>query len=192
MCTTARDPTVLLFIGFTLVLVPGVLVLLHFYAEAEDRHVDAALPALPSERKLLAVTRQFNENLADPYLQLVYRPRPAPRSGVVQVFQVQEDTQSVYDLVVVRHDITCSTCRDLLAAVFLHAGTQRIAGIVPLEVWERESGPFDPEVFLAQLVGYSVHDSLRVGQEVDGITGATLTVRAMLQQLGGVRGWFGV
>ena len=183
---------ILLFLGLILVLVPGVLVLLHFYAEAEDQHFDAALPAIPSESKLLAVTRQFNADLTSPHLQLEYRPRPAPRSGVVQIFQVYEDTQSVYDLVVVRHDITCSTCRDLLAVVFLEANTQRIAGIVPLEIWEMESGPFDPEVFLTQLVGYSVHDSLRMGQEVDGITGATLTVRALLQQLGGVRGWFGV
>ena len=192
MKVSMRDPMILLFLGLILVLVPGVLVLLHFYAEAEDQHFDSALPAVPSERKLLEVIRQFDADLTHPRLQLMHRPRPAPRSGVVQIFQVYEDTQSVYDLVVVRHDITCPTCRDLLAAVFLHAGTRRIAGIVPLEAWEKESGPFEPEEFLRQLVGYSVHDSLRVGQEVDGITGATLTVRALLQQLGGVRSWFGI
>ena len=191
MKVSMRDPMILLFLGLILVLVPGVLVLLHLYATAEDQHFDSTLPAIPSESKLLAITTQFNGNLVNPRLQLVSRPRPAPRSGVVQIFRVQEDTRSVYDLVVVRHDITCPTCRDLLAAVFLHAGTQHIAGIVPLEVWERESGPFEPEAFLTQLVGYSVHDSLRMGQEVDGITGATLTVRALLQQLSGLRSWFG-
>ena len=183
---------ILLFLGLILVLGPGVLVLLHFYAEAEDQHFDSTLPAVPSERKLLAVTRQFNADLKNPHLKLMYRPRPAPRSGVVQIFQVQEDTQSVYDLVVVRHDIACSTCRDLLAAVFLETHTQRMAGIVPLVAWEKESGLFEPEPFLTQLVGYSVHDSLRMGQEVDGITGATLTVRALLHQLGEVRCWFGI
>ena len=97
----------------------------------------------------------------------------------------------MYDLVVVREDIACATCRDLLAAVFLHADTPRIAGIVPLEAWEMESGPLDPRPFLTQFVGHSVDDSLRVGQQVDGVTGATLTVRAMLQQLRGLRTWLG-
>lgn len=188
---SVRDPMVLLFLGFMLVLVPGVLVLLHFYAEAADQHFDRALAAGPSESKLLAITKQFSADHARPHLELVYRPRPAPRSGVLQAYHVYAGRQPVYALVVVREDIACATCRDLLAAVFLNANTQRIAGIVPLVAWEMESGPFDPRPFLTQFVGYSVDDSLRVGREIDGVTGATLTVRAMLQQLDGLRKWLG-
>ena len=62
--------------------------------------------------------------------------------------------------------------------------------MTPLEAWEKESGSFDPDAFLAQLKGTSLSDSLRLGQDLDGISGATLTVDAMLIELRGLRSWF--
>ena len=62
--------------------------------------------------------------------------------------------------------------------------------MAPLEAWEKESGSFDPEAFLAQLKGISLSDSLQVGKDLDGISGATLTVGAMLKELRGLRSWF--
>ena len=184
-----RDPAVYLLLGLILVLVPGVLVLLHLSPDVADQHVDPALPAIPSERYLLTITRQFNPELVEPQLHSIYSSRPAPRSGVVQVYEVHEDRQPIYKLVVVRHDLACTTCNDLLVAVFLHPDAPLIAGIVPLAAWEVASGPVDSKLFLTQFVGHSVRDSLRLGQEVDGITGATLTVRALLLQLASVRAW---
>ena len=191
MSWSVRDPAVYLLSGLILVLGPGVLVLLHLYPDAADRPAEPALPALPAEPHLRTVTRQFNPKLTAPRLQVMYSPQPAPRSGVVQVYQVYEDHQPRYRLAVVRHDIACTTCKDLLVAVFLAPDTPRMAGIVPLAGWEMESGPVDPAGFLAQFVGHSVHDSLRLGREVDGLTGATLTVRALLGQLAGLGAWLG-
>ena len=184
-----RDPAAYLLLGLILVLVPGVLVLLHLSPDAADQSVDPSLPAIPSERYLLTATRQFDPELDEPQFHSIYSPRTAPRSGVVQVYEVHADRQPIYKLVVVRHDIACTTCNDLLMAVFLRPDTPRIAGMVPLTAWEAESGPVDSEGFLTQFVGRSVRDSLRLGQEVDGITGATFTVRALLLQLASVRAW---
>ena len=189
MLWSIRDPAVYLLLGLILVLGPGVFVLLHLSPDAADRPVAPALPALPSEPHLRTITRQFNPELATPRLQVIYSPQPAPRSGVVQVYQVYEDHQPRYRLAVVRHDIACVTCKDLLVAVFLAPDTPRMAGMVPLVGWETESGPVDAAGFLAQFVGRSVHDSLRLGPEVDGLTGATLTVRALLGQLAGLGAW---
>ncbi len=189
MSWSVRDPAVYLLLGLILVLGSGVLVLLHLSPDAADRPAEPALPALPSEPHLRTITRQFNPELVAPRLQVIYSPQPAPRSGVVQVYQVHEDHQPIYRLAVVRHDIACTTCKDLLVAVFLAPDTPHMAGIVPLAGWETASGPVDPAGFLAQLVGRSVRDSLRLGPEVDGLTGATLTVRALLGQLAGLGAW---
>ena len=187
---TTPKPAVLISCGLILGLTCGVAVLLHLYSEARARRFDPALPALPSATQLLATTRQFDPSLASPDLQLLHQARPQPRSGLLQLYRVSDNGLPVYALALVRHDIACSTCRDLLAAVYLDASTKEIAGVAPLEAWEKESGSFDPDAFLAQLKGTSLGDSLRLGKDLDGISGATLTVGAMLTELRGLRSWF--
>ena len=187
---TSRKPAVLISCGLILGLTGGVAVLLHLYSEARARHFDPALPALPSATQLLAATRQFDPSLASIDLQLLHEARPLPRSGLLQLYRVSDNGLPVYALALVRHDIACGTCRDLLAAVYLDALTQEVAGVAPLEAWEKESGSFDPEGFLAQLKGTSLGDSLRLGKDLDGISGATLTVGAMLTELRGLGSWF--
>ena len=168
----------------------GAAVLLHLHSQASARHFDPALPGLPSETTLLAATRQFDPSLASPDLRLLHQARPLPRSGLLQLYRVSDNGRPVYALALVRHDIACGTCRDLLAAVYLTASTRQIAGVASLEAWEKESGSFDPDTFLAQLQGTSLGDSLQVGKDLDGISGATLTVGAMLTELRGLRSWF--
>lgn len=187
---TIRKPAVLISCGLILGLTGGVAVLLHFYSEASAHRFDPALPALPSETQLLATTRQFDPSLASPDLQVIHETNPLPRSGLLQLYRVSDNGLPVYALALVRHDIACGTCRDLLAAVYLDASTREVAGVAPLEAWEKESGSFDPEEFLAQLQGASLGDSLRLGRDLDGISGATLTVGAMLTELRGLRSWF--
>ena len=187
---TSRKPAVLISCGLILGLTGGVAVLLHLYSEARARHFDPALPALPSATQLLAATRQFDPSLASIDLQLLHEARPLPRSGLLQLYRVSDNGDPVYALALVRHDIACGTCRDLLAAVYLDALTQEVAGVAPLEAWEKESGSFDPEGFLAQLKGTSLGDSLRLGKDLGGISGATLTVGAMLTELRGLGSWF--
>ena len=164
-----------------------VAVLLHLYSQANARRFD---PELPSVAQLLATTRQFDPSLASLDLQLIHEARPLPPSGLLQLYRVSDNHRPVYALALVRHDIACGTCRDLLAAVYLTASTRQIAGVASLEAWEKESGSFDPDTFLAQLKGTSLGDSLRVGRDLDGISGATLTVGAMLTELRGLRSWF--
>ena len=187
---TSRKPAVLISCGLILGLTGGVAVLLHLNSQARARHFDPALPALPSATQLLAATRQFDPSLASIDLQLLHEARPLPRSGLLQLYRVSDKGRPVYDLALVRHDIACGTCRDLLAAVYLDALTQEVAGVAPLEAWEKEGGSFAPDAFLAQLKGTSLGDSLQVGQDLDGISGATLTVGAMLTELRGLRSWF--
>ena len=185
-----KQSTVLISCGLILGLAGVVAVLLHLYAQASARRFDPALPGLPTATQLLAATRQFDPSLASPDLQLIHEARPQPRSGLLQLYRVSANGRPVYALALVRHDIACGTCRDLLAAVFLTASTKEIAGVAPLEAWEKESGSFDPEAFLGQLKGTSLGDSLRLGQDLDGISGATLTVGAMLTELRGLGSWF--
>ena len=188
--TCRTQPAVLISWGLILGLAGVVAVLLHLYSQASARRFDPALPGLPTATQLLAVTRQFDPSLASPDLQLIHEARPLPRSGLLQLYRVSDKGDPVYALALVRHDIACGTCRDLLAAVYLTASTRQIAGVAPLEAWEKESGSFDPDTFLGQLKGTSLGDSLRLGQDLDGISGATLTVGAMLTELRGLDSWF--
>ncbi len=187
---TTPKPAVLISCGLILGLAGGVAVLLHLYSHARALRFDPGLPELPSATQLLPVTRQFDPSLASPDLQLIHEARPLPRSGLLQLYRVSDNGRPVYALALLRHDIACGTCRDLLAAVYLTASTRQIAGVAPLEAWEKESGSFDPETFLGQLKGTSLGDSLRLGKDLDGISGATLTVGAMLTELRGLGSWF--
>ena len=187
---TSRKPAVLISCGLILGLSAAAALLLHLYSRASARHFDPALPALPSAAQLLAATRQFDPSLGSINLQLLHEARPLPRSGLLQLYRVSDNGRPVYALALVRHDIACGTCRDLLAAVYLDPLTREIAGVAPLEAWEKESGSFDPVAFLAQLKGISLGDSLRLGKDLDGISGATLTVGAMLTELRGLGSWF--
>ena len=187
---TFRTPAVLISCGLILGLSAAAALLLHLYSLASARRFDPALPALPSATQLLAATRQFDPSLATPDLQLLHEARPQPRSGLLRLYRVSDNGRPVYALALVRHDIACHTCRDLLAAVYLTASTRQIAGVTPLNPWEKESGSFDPDAFLAQLKGTSLGDSLRLGKDLDGISGATLTVGALLTELRGLGSWF--
>ena len=93
-----------------------------------------------------------------------------------------EDEALAYRLVVVRQDIACATCRDLLVGILLAPREDHVAGILPLESWELADDPFDPTAFFAQLSGRALAEPLVVGMNIDGITGATLSVNALVTQ----------
>ena len=139
---TSRKPAVLISCGLILGLTGGVAVLLHLYSRASSRHFDPALLALPSTTQLLASIRQFDPSLASPDLQLIHEARPQPRSGLLRLYRVSDNDRPVYTLALVRHDIACGTCRDLLAAVYLDASTKEIAGVAPSpSCWWRPPPP---------------------------------------------------
>ncbi|MXY82715.1 MAG: hypothetical protein F4Y91_11800 [Gemmatimonadetes bacterium] len=125
----------------------------------------------------------FDSTASALHLKEVYQAVPAPRSGVLSAYRVVTDDEVLaYKLVVVRHDIACPTCRDLLVGILIELKEDRVVGVFPLKSWELAGGPFDPTAFFAQLSGRALSEPLVVGRDIDGITGATLSVNALVTQ----------
>ena len=115
-----------------------------------------------------------------------YSPVREPRSGVVRSYRLRHG-EATYRLVVFRHDIACTVCRDVLAgAVFTEDGT--IERVFVLDEWEVEGRAVDPTPLLAQLRG---REMFRLGENVDGISGATYSSTGLVQQLNHARQWIG-
>lgn len=181
-----RDPMLLVFLGLILLLVPTAIGLVHLYEEAQERHAYRDLPPVPSLEVLTGVVREYHSELIDPQLEVAYLATPQPRSDLLVLYEVRDSNRLVYHLAVVRHDIACNTCRDLLVGIFLTPEEDRILGIASLEPWELAGGVVDPTPLLAQLKGRSLQDSLRAGRDLDGMTGASLSVQALLTELWGL------
>ena len=176
----------LIFLSLVLLLMPVAIVLVYLYEDMQLRYTAWELPPIPSLKKLSDIVQKFNPELTDPQLEVAYEATPHPRSGLLVLYKVSSQDRLVYRLAIVRHDIACSTCRDLLVGIFFDPENDRIIGIEPLEPWELAEGVVNPTTFLTQFKGRSLLDSLRMGQELDGITGASLTVQALLTELRGL------
>ena len=115
-----------------------------------------------------------------------YSPVRESRSGVVRSYQLRHK-DTTYRLVIFRHDITCAVCRDVLAgAVFAEDGT--VEHVFVLDEWEVEGKAVDPTPLLAQLRG---REMFRLGENVDGISGATYSSTGLVRQLNHARQWIG-
>ena len=117
---------------------------------------------------------------------LEYSPVREPRSGIVRSYRLHHG-EATYRLIVFRHDIACPVCRDVLAgAVFAEDGT--VERVFVLDEWEVEGRVVDPTPLLAQLRGRA---AFRLGENVDGISGATYSSTGLVQQLNHARQWIG-
>jgi len=113
-----------------------------------------------------------------------YSPVREPRSGIVRSYRLRHD-EATYRLVIFRHDIACSVCRDVLAgAVFTEDGT--VERVFVFDEWEVDGKAVDPMPLLAQLRGREI---FRLGENVDGISGATYSSAGLVQQLNHARQW---
>lgn len=113
-----------------------------------------------------------------------YSPVRESRSGVVRSYQLRY-AEETYRLVILRHDIACAVCRDVLAgAVFAEDGT--VEYVFVLDEWEVEGNAVDPTPLLAQLRG---REMFRLGENVDGISGATYSSTGLVRQLNRARQW---
>lgn len=176
-----KHPLYWIYSGLILLLIPVLMVLIGRYEKSLS--LQAPLPPIPPKEVVLHHLAAFDSTASALHLKEVYRAVPAPRSGVLLAYLVlTEDEALAYKLVVVRHDIVCPTCRDLLVGILLAPGEDRVAGILPLESWELADGSFDPTEFFAQLSGRALSEPLVVGRDIDGITGATLSVNALVTQ----------
>ena len=176
-----KHPLYWIYSGLILLLIPVIIGLTSLYEKSLSPQVP--LPFIPPQEAMLNRLAAFDSTAGAFHLTEVYQATPAPRSGVLSAYRVLTDDEALaYKLVVVRHDIACATCRDLLIGILIEPKEDRVAGVLTLESWELADGPFDPTAFFAQLSGRVLAEPLVVGQNIDGITGATLSVNALVTQ----------
>lgn len=149
----------------------------------------AGLPEVPSKQDITARLEAFNAAYKDIQMQEVFGARPEPHSGVLTVYSIHNNEQEMFYLAAVRHDISCTTCRDLLLGILFDPNTNKILGILPLSPWELEDGPYDPTVFLSQFKDQILGTSQWEAKDIDGISGATYSVQATLTQLRELNRW---
>ena len=177
----SKHPLYWVYSGLILLLTPVSIMLLGLYEKSLS--LPSPLPPIPPKEVVLQSLAAFDSTTSALHLKEVYQAMPAPRSGVLSAYRVlTEDEALAYKLVVVRHDIACATCRDLLVGILIEPKGERVAGVLPLESWELADGRFDPTAFFAQLSGRTLAEPLVVGRDIDGITGATLSVNALVTQ----------
>ena len=177
-----------IYAGLILLLIPAIIALADRYEKSLSPQ--SPLPSMPPEEVVLRGLAAFDSTASALHLKEVYQAVPASRSGVLSAYRVVTDDEALaYRLVVVRHDIACPTCRDLLVGILLAPEADRVVGVWPLASWELADGPFDPTAFFAQLSGRALAEPLVVGQNMDGITGATLSVNALVTQWSQAGSW---
>ena len=176
-----KHPLYWIYSGLILLLIPAIILLMGLYEKSLSP--ESPLPSIPPEEVMLLRLAEFDSTASALHLTEVYQAVPVPRSGVLSAYRVlTADEALAYKLVVVRHDIACATCRDLLVGILIGPKEDRVAGVLPLESWELADGPFDPTAFFAQLSGRALSEPLVVGRDIDGITGATRSVNALVTQ----------
>ena len=161
--------------------------LLALYQQHSTRHLD--LPELPAKRAIVAKIFATMPTWQYVELQDLYFAHPEPRSGVLAVYSVYDMKQLVGKLAAVRHDIVCTTCKDLLLGILFDPVKHRVLRIFPFESWELETGVYDPTIFLDQFRGRSLEIPDLDDAEIDGISGATYSVQATLSQLREIQNW---
>lgn len=176
-----KHPLYWIYSGLILLLIPAIIVLIGLYEKSLGP--ESPLPPVPPKEVVLHHLVAFDSTASALHLKEVYQAMPAPRSGVLSAYRVVTDDEALaYKLVVVRHDIACPTCRDLLVGILIEPKEDRVAAILPLASWELADGSFDPTAFFAQLSGRVLSGPLVVSRDIDGITGATLSVNALVSQ----------
>ena len=154
-----------------------------------DTIATGGLPAPPQRKALVSLISTFRPEWKDIEIRDFFKARPQPRSGVLAVHSIYNGDQLGCRLATVRHDIICSTCRDLLLGVFFDPTNYEIMEVLPLEPWHLDAGPFNPTNFLRQFVGRSLSDLDMGIEDIDGISGATYSVRATLLRLRELEDW---
>lgn len=169
-------------------LTPLSAVLLQEYGEASDRHFAKQLPVTPPEATPTAAMGIVRPELGAGELEVVYRAQPSPRSGVLTLYRILSDGGVQAMLAVVRHDILCASCRDVLLAVVLDPAGEAIEAVVNMVPREVDGARVEAALFLSQWAHRPVADVLSLG-EIDAITGATRTVHAVVDEMAALQGW---
>lgn len=177
--------TLLIVLIVILILVATSLIVVH----QQDRIATEGLPVPPPKRALASHISALRPEWKDIEIRDFFKARPEPRSGLLAFYLVKNSDKLVGRLATVRHDIICSTCTDLLLGVLFDPANYKIMEILPLEPWHLETGAYDPRNFLRQFSGRSLKDlDMDIG-DIDGVSGATYSVRATLLRLRELEDW---
>ena len=153
------------------------------------RTATVGLHAPPQSKALVSHISAIRPEWEDIEIREFFKAQPQPRSGVLAVHSVYNGDQLDCRLAIVRHDIVCSTCTDLLLGVLFDPAEHRVIEILSLEPWHLEAGPYDPRSFLRQFSGRYLKDlDMDIG-DIDGVSGATYSVRATLLRLRELEDW---
>ena len=183
-----KHPLYWIYSGLILLSIPVLIMLVGLYEKSLSPQ--PALPPVPPQEVVLRHLAAFDSTASALHLKEVYQAVPAPRSGVLSAYRVlMDDEMLAYRLVIARHDIACATCRDLLVGLLIEPIQDRVAAVWSLESWELAEGRFDPTAFFAQLTGRALSEPLVVGEDIDGITGATRSVNALVTQWSQAGSW---
>ena len=187
-----KDPVTIAFGVLFVALLPPFFLLVSHYPSIDERvrqlqqlQPKPLVPA-PSLEDLLA---RVSQAVSDSTLQLqqVWAAEPEPTSGLVAAYAVLRGGPAVYRLVVLRHDIACSVCRDVLAAA-LYDG-DALVQIFLLDDWEVRGERVDTARFLRQFAGRPLATELVLEANVDGISGATFSTGGLVEQLNTAAAW---
>ena len=187
MKQTGRNPTILIFSGLILVLVPALLLLAYQYADSH-RQPPPFVPT-PDQGRLLELVQQKVSIKAGAVLKPVYTVAPDPVTGITAVYDIDHEGVPLYRMIVFRHDIACSTCRDVLAAGLYDIRADTLVQVLLLDPWEVRGEPVETRSFLEQFVGESAQTTFHLGRDVDGISGATFSSTGLVERLNEAATW---
>ena len=186
-----KDPVTLTFGVLLVALLPTFFLLASRYQSPDERvrqlQPKPFVPAPPPEDLLAQVSQVVSDSTFQ--LQPVWTAEPEPASGLVAAYQVVRGDQAVYRLVLLRHDIACSVCRDVLAAALYDAEGDALVQVFLLDYWEVRGERVHTARFLRQLAGRPVAEELALEANVDGISGATFSAGGLVEQLNTAAAW---
>ena len=186
-----KDPVMLVYCSLILLSVPTLVELVHHYPSVDQRMRQARgwMAPAPSVEPLLEQVQQVEPATIGMILHPIYIPDREPRTGLCVVYDVKKGEQVTFRLLLFRHDIACGKCRDILAAALYKMQDNTWTHILLIEPWEVEAGVVDTEPFLAQFVGRRTEERLEVGENIDGLSGATASVKGLVEQLNEAAVW---
>ena len=114
-------------------------------------------------------------------MALLHRPWRLDPTGIVRAYEYEGAPRRY--LAVFRYDIECEDCRDVAAVATFDSSARDIERIQLLDDWEVRGEPVDTEGFISQFAG-------RNSLGVEGISGATKSVEALMSGIVLARNWF--
>ena len=183
----------LVYVGLGVLLVPVIVLLAEQYPSYEERLRRTATPPqlapIPELTDLQSDVDRAVPEATGCVWQAVYVPEREPLTGIARVYDLRRDGEVAYRYLVLRHDIACGTCRDLLFGLLHETSSNLWKQILLYEPLEGKTGIVDAVDFLAQFRDRPVGGRLVVGDTVDGLTGATRSVEGVVRRVGQAAEW---